>query len=428
MFTVSCREFGHFDVIVCGGGVAGVCAAVRAAENGAKVLLIEAESCLGGTMTAAFMPHILDGDNKGGIIRALFDFLNAHDMTCARRAPKVDASGKRIPGRLIDTEGAKYFFDRLCGQAGVRVLFHSRVCEAEMQGDRIARLLIASECGNLTVSAPLYIDASGNGNLAALAGCAWECGDPAEGRPSPASMSVCAAGFPDGYDGTDSTDEKTRYGEMLRRNGIEISSTQASVVRLPSLHTWSLGINFEYDVMPDDIATLSDATVRSRKEAFEVMEAHKKIPGYEDVFTVFTGPRLGIREGRRVFGLYRLCDDDILTGQRFEDGICLVTAGVDVHKLKADDTLDCSRGYRSKPYHIPYRCLVARDCENLLLAGRCLSGDFYPHASYRMMGNMAATGEAAGFAAAKCAAEGLLPAAFDGSRAKTYMESRGYAL
>ena len=428
MFSVESRDLGRFDVVVCGGGVAGLCAAVRAGENGAKVLLIEVEGCLGGTMTAAFMPHILDADNKGGIIRAMFDFLNAHEMTVARRAPKVDASGRRIPGRLIDTEGAKYFFDRLCEQAGVRVLFHSRAAAAEMDGSRIRRVLIASECGNYAASAPIFIDATGNGNLAALAGCAWECGDPAEGRPSPASMSVCAAGFPLDCDGTDSGAAKTQYGEMLRQNGIELSSTQGSLVRLPSLRTWSMGINFEYDVMPDDIGTLSDATVRSRKEVFEVMEAHKKIPGYEDVFTVFTGPRLGIREGRRVFGLYRITDDDILAGQRFEDGICLVTAGVDVHKLKPDDTIEVSRGYRSKPYHIPYRSLVARDCENLLLAGRCLSGDFYPHASYRMMGNMAATGEAAGFAAAKCAAEGLLPAAFDGSRAKTYMESRGYQL
>ena len=428
MFDIQPRDLGTFDVIVCGGGIAGVGAAVSAGSAGASVCLIEADGCLGGTMTAAFMPHILDGDNKGGIIRDLFAFLNERDMTCARRGPKVDASGKRIPGRLIDTEGAKYFFDRLCEAAGVRVLFHSRVTAVEMDGRKIARLLLSTECGNYSVSAPICIDASGNGALAALAGCAWECGDPAEGRPSPASMSVCAAGFPEDYNGTDSGEAKTAYGEMLHSHGIDVSSQQGSVVKLPSLHNWSMGINFEYDVMPDDIESLSDASRDSRKEVFDVMQAHKKIPGYESVYTVFTGPRLGIREGRRIFGQYRLCDDDILAGRRFEDGICLVTAGVDVHKLKADDTLDCSRGYRSKPYHIPYRCLVARDCDNLLLAGRCLSGDFYPHASYRMMGNMAATGEAAGFAAAACAKEGTAPAAFDGRRARRYMESRGYQL
>jgi len=127
-------------------------------------------------------------------------------------------------------------------------------------------------------------------------------------------------------------------------------------------------------------------------------------------------------------GLYRLTDDDILEGRKFDDGICLVTFGVDVHKLKSDDTLNCDRGYHAKPYHIPYRCLVAKECGNLFLAGRCISGDFYPHASYRVMGNMAATGEAVGFAAACCAREKTSPAAFDGRRAKEFALERGYEL
>ena len=126
--------------------------------------------------------------------------------------------------------------------------------------------------------------------------------------------------------------------------------------------------------------------------------------------------------------MYRLTDDDILDGKRFDDGICLVTFGVDVHKLKSDDTIECSRGYKAKPYHIPYRCLVARDCANLMLAGRCISGDFYPHASYRVMGNMAATGEAGGYAASECVKAGILPRDFDGRKAKEYMISLGYEI
>ncbi|MBE6779316.1 MAG: FAD-dependent oxidoreductase, partial [Ruminococcaceae bacterium] len=119
---------------------------------------------------------------------------------------------------------------------------------------------------------------------------------------------------------------------------------------------------------------------------------------------------------------------DILEGRRFEDGICLVTFKVDVHKLKSDDTTDCNRGYHTQPYHIPFRCLVPKKCNNLLLAGRCISGDFYPHASYRVMGNMTATGEACGFAAAVCVRESLSPKAFDGRRAKAFMAERGYTL
>ena len=189
-----------------------------------------------------------------------------------------------------------------------------------------------------------------------------------------------------------------------------------------------MGINFEYDVSPDNITVLSNAVLNGRKEVFEVIEQHKKIKGYENLYTAFTNSHIGIREGRRVFGEYRLTDDDILEGRRFDDGICLVTFGVDVHKLKADDTLDCKRGYRTKPYNIPFRCLVAKECNNLMLAGRCISGDFYPHASYRVMGNMAATGEACGFAAANIAKKNILPRYFDGRRVREFMVSKGYEL
>ena len=143
---------------------------------------------------------------------------------------------------------------------------------------------------------------------------------------------------------------------------------------------------------------------------------------------MFTSSHVGIREGRRIFGEYRISDDDILEGRRFDDGICLVTFGVDVHKLKATDTTECARGYRTKPYHIPYRALLPKGVSNLMLAGRCISGDFYPHASYRVMGNMAATGEAAGFAAAECAKNNLSPKSFDGKKARDFMASRGYEL
>jgi hypothetical protein len=96
--------------------------------------------------------------------------------------------------------------------------------------------------------------------------------------------------------------------------------------------------------------------------------------------------------------------------------------------LKDDDTTDCKRGYRAIPYNIPYRALIAKGVDNLLLAGRCISGDFYPHASYRVMGNMAATGEAAGFAAAKCVKEDVQPKNLDGKRVKSFMESKGYEI
>ncbi len=428
MFTVETRDLGSYELAVCGGGVAGFSAAVSAARNGVRVIVIESAGCLGGTLTDGRLGHIMDRDNKGGLVRELTDFLDAHGMTCARRGSRTDENGKRIPGALTDVEGTKYYLDKACADAGVKVLFFSRVAGVECENGSIKRLLISSEAGNYTLTAKLVIDATGNGNAAALAGCKWDCGDPVNGHPSPSSVGACVVGMPESYNGTDSYEEKSQYNEMLMAHGISSSAQQVTVVKQPSLKTWGLGFNFQYDVMPDDIHSMSDAMTDGRRECFAITEAHKKIEGYEQLYNVATDSHLGIREGRRIYGLYRLTDDDIIAGRRFEDGICLVTALVDVHKLKSDDVLECERGVHSKPYHIPYRCLVPQDVSNMLLAGRCISGDFYPHASYRMIGNMMAVGEAAGYAAALCIRENTLPAELDGRRVSEYMKTRGYEI
>ena len=427
-FVVNAKELGHYDVVVCGGGIAGACAAISSARRGAKTLIVERAGSLGGTLTEGFMPLILDADNKGGLVKELYEFLDAHGMTCTRKGSRVDENGKRIPGRMVDTEGCKYFFDLTSTEAGVEILFYSQISALNMEDGSIKNLLITTECGNYSVTADIYIDATGNGSVAALAGCEWECGDPHEGRPSPVSTGSCVVGLPTDDNGTVGAEGKAQRWSLLAENGFAPSSEHVCVCKLPSLSTWCISANFEYDVMPDDIHSLTRSALGGRSDAFKAAEAHRKVDGYENLYTVFTSSHVGIREGRRIFGEYRITDDDILEGRRFDDGICLVTFGVDVHKLKADDTTECSRGYRAQPYNIPYRALLPKGVENLMLAGRCISGDFYPHASYRVMGNMAATGEAAGFAAAECIKLGIGPKEFDGKLAREFMYSRGYEI
>lgn len=428
MFTVKTNYLGHFDVAVAGGGIAGVCAAISAARVGAKTVLIERGGSLGGTLTEGFMPNLIDSDNKGGVVKELYAFLNERSMTCIKHGKRIDEEGSIIPGQLVDTEGCKYFFDKMTKEAGVEVLFYSQVAAVNMADERIEKIMLVTECGNYSLSADVYVDATGNGLLSELAGCDWECGDPSDKRPSPTSLSLCVVGMPEEYNGTDSPEDKAEYGEMLAGNGITTTAEYVSVKKLPSLTMWNMGTNFQYDVAPGDIRSLSRAVIEGRCESFEIIESHKKIPGYENLCISFTGSHIGVREGRRIYGEYRITDEDIIEGRRFDDGICLVTAGVDVHKLKNDDTNECSRGYRTKPFHIPYRALLPLGVNNLLLAGRCLSGDFYPHAAYRMMGNMATTGEAAGFAAAECSRLGISPKDYDGKKARAFMVSRGYEI
>ena len=428
MFNLKTKPLGIYDVIVCGGGVAGIGAAVTAARNGASVVLIEKSAALGGTLTEGLMPNIMDGDNKGGLIRELFHFLNEHGMTCTRRGERVDKNGKLIPGRMIDMEGAKYFFEKVCVEAGVKVLYNCMLAGVDHTEGHINEIFVSSLCGNYTLGASLYIDATGYGMLSELADLTWDCGLPEDKSTNPASMSIMLGGLPRDYNGTDSPKEKTEYAKLLAQNGIHISAEQASLAKLPSLETWSAGFNFEYNVRPDDIEVLSDAIISGRKEAFEFVEGHKKIKGYERVYNAGSASYFGVREGRRVKGLYRISTEDIIEGKRFEDGICLVTTGVDVHKLNSRDTTDCQRGIRSKAYHIPYRALLPQGTDNMLLAGRCISGDFYPFSSYRMMGNMMTVGEAAGYAAAICAKKKIKPSEVEGKYVNKYMKSIGHQL
>lgn len=425
LYNLKLKSLGKFDVAICGGGIAGVGAAVAAAREGASVVLIESQSSLGGTVTAGLMCNIIDGENKGGIIKELFDFLNERELALAHRGPRFDENGKKRPGRLIDCEATKYFLEKICTEAGVRVLYSSTVFAVDKTAEHINSICITTYCGNYELSADVYIDASGNGNLSELAELKWECGNP----PNPASLGIFVTGVPSDYNGTDSQEEKQQHArEYTELVGMPLPSEYLTVKKMPALDSWCMGYNFEYDVGPEDIVRFTDAIIHARCEGFHLVENHKKIPGYERLNAVTSNSYFGVREGRRIFGLYRLTVDDLAEGRRHDDGICLVTSTVDVHKLKENDTTDCRRGVKSQPYHIPYRALVPLGCDNMLLAGRCLSGDFYSFASYRMIGNMGTVGEAAGYAAALCSKRGITPAALDGKEVRRYMESLGHEL
>lgn len=428
MFDMKIRDLGEFDVAIFGGGISGVFAAVSAARAGAKVILIERSASLGGVLTEGLVPRMMDSNNKGGIVRELFSFLDSRGMSGARSGAKDPATGKLLPGDLVDVEACKYFFDVITKEAGVKVMLYSQIAALDMDGEKISSALIVSELANYSLSAKIYIDATGSGHAAAMAGCTWEFGEPNSGEPQPVSMGSNVVGVKPGFNGTNTHDEKSAYAEMLSEYGIKVSAAQVNVVTLPGCKTWTFSANFGYGVTPEDTELLSATTVEGRRELFETVEAHKAIPGYEDLMIVSTSSHIGIREGRRIFGEYRLTDDDILEGRRFDDGMCLVTLGVDVHKMNKDDTTETGRGRMTKPFHIPYRATVPLGVDNLLLSGRCISGDFYPHAAYRYMGDMASVGEAVGFAAAECVRMGKRPRELDGKTVFEFMKSRGYEM
>ena len=169
-----------------------------------------------------------------------------------------------------------------------------------------------------------------------------------------------------------------------------------------------LMLNHEYGIRPDDADAMTAATVRARKEVFDIVRGLRKLGGvWDGLQVVATAEQIGVRDGRRIHGRYTVTKEDLSTAARHEDAVARVTFGVDIHARtkKANDELTIERGGVKKftPYDIPLRALIAKDVDGLMMAGRCISGDFVAHASYRVTGNAVAMGEAAGVAAALAA-------------------------
>lgn len=421
-------ELPEYDVVVCGGGFAGAAAAINSARNGAKTLLIENGGELGGDITKGLVIQLLDPSDKGGLVRDIYEWLNQGGHTSARYGERYDSHGKKLPGTVVDLEYTKYYLERKCRDAGVEILYHSLAADVIMNGSDIEYIVAATESGCFRVRAKCFIDATGNGVIAKLAGCRYECGHPETGQPQPAGSALFVTGMPEGTKESQNGRCKERLKEEMEAKGIKVSAEGIAVIQTAIDGVWMLAFNSQFNVMPDDPLSLSKAQADARLECLEVFDAIKKLKGYENLQLLQTSSHIGIREGRRIIGKYRLDFDDITTGKRFDDAICLTKFGIDVHRISPDDKFEHSQGKRVVPYNIPFRALIPEGCDNLLLAGRCISGDFYAHSSYRVIGNVVATGEAAGWAAAEVSKTGFKVADIDGTKVSKYMESIGYKL
>ena len=207
--------------------------------------------------------------------------------------------------------------------------------------------------------------------------------------------------------------EKNPKGRLLaemKRAGVTPSYAQPTLFYIrPGL--FCLMANHEYGVSATDADQITAATFRGRAEVHKLVDALRSLGApWKDVLVVATAEHIGVREGRRIHGLYRVTQDDLIRGARHDDAVCRCRFPVDVHSTDPRKTKGIMRErVRAKPYDIPYRALIARDVSGLLLAGRCISGDFIAHSSYRVTGNAAAMGHAAGAAAALAAKTDRLP-------------------
>jgi hypothetical protein len=402
---------GTYDVVVCGAGPAGVCAAIAAGRAGARTLLLEAQGCLGGIWTAGLLCWILDGRNKRGVIREIVQSLERRGAGFGNRGGNGAFA--------YDPEIMKLRLEELCLGAGVHLRLHTAVRAAHVEQRRLRLAVTESKSGRQAWRGGIFIDSTGDGDLAAQAGCGFDFGRSRDGAAQPMSLLALIAGLR--YDAIE------RY---VRRPGEAMGVTKARLLaeiergghspsyRRPGIYPiyddlFMLMANHEYEVSGLDAGDVTRATLQARGEVFRIVESLRSLGGcWQDLRIVATGEQIGVREGRRIHGRYTVTREDLVRGARFEDAVCRVTFGVDVHSVKREqEGQGYSRGVRSRAYDIPQRSLIARDVDGLMMAGRCISGDFIAHSSYRVTGNAAALGEAAGRIAARAVEQGVLPQA-----------------
>jgi len=397
------------DVVVCGAGPAGVAAAIAAARSGAKTRLIEVNGCLGGIWTAGLLCWILDTKDKPGLLVEIMS-----------RIQKMQAGYVNQPGYSFayDVEAMKWLLEQMCAEAGVRIQLHTRiVAAARDQQDRLSLAITESKSGRQAWAGTVFIDATGDGDLAAPAGCDFDLGRPTDGKTQPMSMMAILSGIQ--FDlikefvrGTekDSNVPKLKLLAELQKAGVDPSYGKPTLFRIHD-DLFCLAANHQYDVLPTSAADLTEATMRARAEINGLVNALRRAGGvWKNLRLVATNEHIGVREGRRIRGLYTVSAKDLKQGLRHKDSICRVYFGVDVHSVSTSEGKGITRtGVRSRAYDIPLRALIARDIKGLMMAGRCISGDFIAHSSYRVTGNAVAMGQAAGVTAALAAQTNRLP-------------------
>jgi hypothetical protein len=398
-----------YDVIVCGAGPAGVSAAIAAGRAGAKVLLVEPHNCLGGVWTSGLLSYILDGRGKSGLMAEIRERLAAYGGVSAERD-------------LYDAEIMKLVLDELCEEAGVEVLLYAKLADATVSGRVITHAILECKEGRRTVAGRCFVDTTGDGDLAARAGCGYDLGREEDGATQPFSLMSIISGLPEAvtrapFANKDSASclNKAKFLELLRETGYEPTYVRPSIFPLPNGFA-TIMVDQQYGFSGLVSEDLSRATQLARKDVAQTVEAMKRVPGWENVKLISTAAHIGVREGRRIHGLYRVTVEDVVTGRRHADAVAECTASIDIHAPRRHENnggYNSDLGHHALPFDIPLRALIARDRDNLVMAGRCISGDFLAHASYRVTGNAVATGQAAGTAAAMAALQGVSPAELD---------------
>lgn len=443
----------EYDVVICGGGVSGCTAAIAAARSGASVMVVEQNGYLGGSLTACGVGPMMTfhaGDKQiiRGIMQELVEALQARGWSSGHVADTKQYTSTVTP---FSSEGLKLVLDEKLRQAGCEVLFHTFLGGVEVADGKIRSITVYNKDGMHTLFGKVFVDATGDGDLAAWSAETMTRGRPEDGVAQPMTMNVKYCGVdtkrlkdyvlthPERFSRlvphmelfrADIPFDLEGFEEEFKRAKQEgrLSISRENILMFGTGREGEYILNTTRIVEHDatDAASLSEAEYLGRKQCAELDAfVHETIPGFEHAMVEFTGPSVGVRGSRQLVGKYTLTAEDILECRNFPDRIAYSSYPIDIHNPKGEGTASRFISRRGSYYSLPYAIMVGQKTKNLLVTGRCVSATFEAQAAIRTTPTVGAMGQAAGIAAAMAAKEHVDTANVDVARLQQALVEQG---
>lgn len=381
-----------YDLLVAGGGFAGVAAALAASSEGCRVLIVEKGNSLGGAavngLVNPFMPnHTKINGSRTELSTGLFAEIE-----------KRLAENAALNGRSFLEEELKLILNDMVREANVDVLFRSYISSVEKNGENIDSIRVSTVSGLIDLKADYYIDATGDAQIAFLAGYPTVLGRKEDNLCQP--MTLCfRLGNVDVQRFNESRERLSiAHKEALEKGLISNPRENILVFSTPIPNVLHFNTTRVVKLDPTSVYDLSNAEMIARDQVREIYEFMKKhADGLENSFLMMTASEIGVRESRMIVGEYVLTEQDCRDFKKFDDGIAASNYEIDIHNPEGSGT---SHYFfpEGEYYTIPYRSLIPKGADNLLVAGRCISSDHGAQASYRIMPVVCCIGEAAGVA------------------------------